>query len=141
MSALLDPRSADEARRFVSIGGSRIGAWSVLPLHARYAANGRLRPAFHGNAALDVLEQPEPAGNVEVLRFLGEWTPPAVAEPPEEHPGAEAVVAETPAASVVDANDFRLATDGDLIALGSLACVLTSILSAGALAALTISLF
>jgi hypothetical protein len=140
MSALPDPKS--DARRYLSIGGSRIGAWSVVPLHTRQAANSR--PAFHGNTALDLLEQPELAGGVEVLRFLGEWTPPANSEADEgAAPVAEAVTAEVPVAKAIDAdaNDLRLATDGDLVALGSLACLLTSVLSASAFAALATTLF
>ncbi|MFO1154106.1 MAG: hypothetical protein U1E42_10675 [Rhodospirillales bacterium] len=145
MRALQDQSSHEGVGRYYSIGGSRIGAWSVLPLHAREAANGSgFRPAFHGNAAVDLLEQPRVI-DVDHLRFLGEWTPPAVAEPNADRiePPVVAMATdhEPPVAAPVDPCDFRLASDGELVALGTLTCVLTGVFSVSAFTGLAVALF
>jgi hypothetical protein len=77
---------------------------------------------------------------VEVLRFWGEWTPPEVVEL-VGRPGVGATAVEMPVATILDENVLRLDNDGDLVALGALACLLTSILSAAVLVSVAAALF
>ncbi|MFO1127288.1 MAG: hypothetical protein U1E66_02430 [Rhodospirillales bacterium] len=134
MSALLklNDRSDDRERRGYPSDGSHAGAWSVLPLHPRVTPDGGARMAFHGNAALDLLEEPV-ATRSKVLRLVGEWTSPgpgSIVEEERVKPAVDLAVDLEP--------DFH---DGDLVALGTLACLVSAVLSTSVLVGLSTFVF
>ena len=138
MNALLE-QSVDEARQIDTAVGGRATAWSVLPLRSRETGRSQPRFGIGDNDNSDVLEPalPPPAG-WGTLKLLGEWHAPenesssAVMEPKTSVPG-EIVAHPT------DASDAT--PDGDLVALGSLACMLSIILTMSGLVGLSGLLF
>ncbi len=132
MHALLE-QTVKGARRFYVAAGSRVSGWSVLPLRQRDAERSHRRLGIGNSDAVDGPDGLLPSPDREEPRLLGEWLAPVEEPVAEIGTTAADAVAEDGVAWDVDA---VAEPAGDLVALGTLVCLLTIIFSLSALAGL-----